>query len=89
MEYWSIGDWGEWREVKASLGCFVAPKPKGLKNLAQPRVSILSFTHKSEKRQMFGNYRLWYEWIQANSLCYFTLSRVALRPRRWFTDELS
>jgi hypothetical protein len=25
----------EWREDKMDLGCFVAPKPKGSKNLAQ------------------------------------------------------
>jgi hypothetical protein len=28
-----------------------------------------------------GEHRLWYEWVQAASLCYFTPSRVATGPR--------
>jgi hypothetical protein len=27
----------------------------------EPRVSTLGFVHKSEKRKIFGNHRLWYE----------------------------
>jgi hypothetical protein len=29
-----------------------------------------------------------YEWIQAGSPYYFTPSRVAMRPRRWFPHDL-
>lgn len=37
---------------------------------------------------MSGKHRLWYEWIQAGSLYYFTPSRVATGPRRWFPRDL-